>query len=86
MEKDILHGVRYDLALWLKFLSYAMNGIAINLIVFQKSTFWSCLDACEWDLGGYNNLGMAWRMELPDWMIGIFTINFLEFLTNIITH
>eukprot|EP00957_Ditylum_brightwellii_P041172 3116851-Ditylum_brightwellii.AAC.1 len=31
-------------------------------------------------------LGMAWRLKLPDWMFEIFTVNFLEFLANVITH
>eukprot|EP00957_Ditylum_brightwellii_P024111 1818214-Ditylum_brightwellii.AAC.1 len=63
-----------------------MNGISINLIVFRKPTFWSSTDACEWGLGGYNNLDIAWRLEIPDWMFGIFSQNLLEFLANIITH
>eukprot|EP00957_Ditylum_brightwellii_P099569 7584668-Ditylum_brightwellii.AAC.1 len=37
-------------------------------------------------LGGYNNLCMVWRLELPDWMFVIFTVIFLEFLANIITN
>eukprot|EP00957_Ditylum_brightwellii_P209615 15362475-Ditylum_brightwellii.AAC.3 len=47
MERDIPQEVMDDLALWLKFLSYAMKGISINLIAFRKPTFWSCLGACE---------------------------------------
>eukprot|EP00957_Ditylum_brightwellii_P199718 15224592-Ditylum_brightwellii.AAC.1 len=86
MQHDIPQGVKDDLTLWLKFLSSAMNDILINLIVFRKPTFWSWSKACEWGLGGYNNLGMAWRLELLDWMFGIFTVNFLEFLANIIMH
>ena len=39
MQIDIPQGVRNDLILWLKFLSYATNGISINLIVFQKANF-----------------------------------------------
>eukprot|EP00957_Ditylum_brightwellii_P121727 9283207-Ditylum_brightwellii.AAC.1 len=29
---------------------------------------------------------MAWRFKLPNWMFGIFTVNFLEFLANVIMH
>eukprot|EP00957_Ditylum_brightwellii_P034144 2588117-Ditylum_brightwellii.AAC.1 len=29
---------------------------------------------------------MAWRLELPPWVFGIFSTKFLEYLPNVITH
>eukprot|EP00957_Ditylum_brightwellii_P195512 14896777-Ditylum_brightwellii.AAC.1 len=37
-------------------------------------------------LGGLQESWNDMENELPDWMFGIFTINFLKFLANIITH
>ena len=77
---------RNDLHLWLTILeSVSTKGIDINNITFTSPTITTYSDACEHGLGGYNTEGMAWRYNLPQAMIGILSINLLEFLAAAIT-
>ena len=75
-----------DLKLWITLLQHVSTlGIDINMVNFTSPTDISKSDACEFGLGGYSNCGLAWRYKLPSDLIGVFTINLLEFVAVIIT-
>ena len=42
-------------------------------------------DACEHGIGGYTSDGYFWRLELPDHLIGVFSLNLLEFIASVFT-
>ena len=74
-----------DLRIWLDFLRYAATGISINNIVFREPTHEFGADACEYGIGGFSietSKGMHW--QLPDKLIGVVSINALEFLANVV--
>ena len=77
---------KQDLKLWITLLQHVSTlGIDINMVNFTSPTDISKSDACEIGLGGYNDCGLAWRYKLPPDLIGVFTINLLEFIAAIIT-
>ena len=80
--QKIKERVHKDLILWQKFLEQSSQvGTNLNLITYSKWSTKICTDACEHGLGGWNTSnGICWRIPLPNWMIGKFHINFLEFL------
>jgi hypothetical protein len=42
-------------------------------------------DACPYGLGGFSQTtGKAWRLQIPDYLVGRGSINFLEFLATVI--
>ena len=57
----------------------------MNLLTFRQPTHTYGSDACEHGIGGYNMKGKAWRLELPQEMIGKLTINLLEYVAAVIT-
>ena len=61
------------------------KGVDINNTTFTSPTITTYSDACKHGMGGYNTNGMAWRYNLPPAMIGIFSINLLEFIASAIT-
>ena len=74
-----------DLRIWLKFLQYAANGISMNNIVFREPTHEFGADACEFGLGGFCvGTKKGWQWHLPEDLIGIVSINALEFLANVV--
>ena len=74
-----------DLRTWLEFLTYASNGISINNIVFREPTHEFCADACEYGIGGFSKeSGKGWQWRLPVDMIGVVSINALEFVANVV--
>jgi hypothetical protein len=73
-----------DLKLWLSFLKRAAAGVSLNLLVFRPPTHVYRTDACIHGLGGYSNLGRAWRLAIPPELIGRAHINLLEFMGTII--
>jgi hypothetical protein len=77
--------IQKDLKLWLSFLKRAATGVSLNLLVFRSPTHVYRTDACTHGLGGYSNLGRAWRLELPNELIGRAHINLLEFMGTIIS-
>ena len=69
--------------LWIRILEHISQvGISINNITFTKPTVTLWTDACEHGLGGYDDTGVAWRLEIPIDLQGIFTINLLEFIAS----
>ena len=74
-----------DLELWKKILTNAAeNGVSINLLTYTEWTEAIYTDACEHGIGGFNpRTGRAWRLQLPDWLIG-HHINALEFLASFV--
>ena len=80
--QPINNRVREDLKLWINFLeSSAQLGTSMNLIVFAKWSIRICTDACEHGIGGWNPITKkGWRIKLPNYMLGRYHINFLEFL------
>ena len=74
-----------DLRIWLEFLQYAANGISINNIVFRKPTHEFGADACEYGIGGFSiETSKGWHWQLPEKLIGVVSINALEFLANVV--
>ena len=72
-----------DLSLWKKLLFRATtHGININHITFTEPSIICYSDACEHGMGGYVVNGPAWRFKLPDHLIGVFTLNLLEFIAS----
>ena len=74
--------IKQDLVLWKKYLTHvSQSGVSLNLITYSKWSVRVCTDACEHGLGGWNTeTKKAWRIKLPNDMIGKYHINFLEFL------
>jgi hypothetical protein len=70
-----------DLLLWKVFLQKASRGISINRLVCRWPTRIVRVDACPQGIGGYClKSGLAWRYQLPDYLLGRATLNTLEFL------
>lgn len=60
-----------DLLLCKTFLSWAKNGISINLMSTKSPSVFIRSDACEYGLGSYNIYsGNAWRLQIPTDCIG----------------
>jgi hypothetical protein len=74
-----------DLVLWIEFLSYAKQGISINLLTFRSPDVLCWSDACLTGMGGYSSTGLAWRWEIPLHLRGYLTLNTLEYAASIIT-
>ena len=74
-----------DLELWLKFYKKARTGVSFNLIVFRQPTKMYLSDSCPYGLGGFSiNSGRAWRIKLPNDLVGKVSNNLLEFLAELI--
>ena len=74
------------LILWKKLLfRTSVEGIDINHITFTIMTITCYSDSCEYGIGGYIVNGPAWRFELPSELIGVFSINLLEFIAASLT-
>jgi len=70
-----------DLALWKQFLHYAHDGIDLNLLTARDPDVISKTDACPYQIGGYSvKTGRAWRWQVPPALVGLMSINFLEFI------
>jgi len=68
-----------DLLLWKKIIKSCVIGRDINMVVRTVPMFVFVSDAAESNgLGGWLNFGPAWRFELPDNLLGIFSSNILE--------
>lgn len=77
---------REDLKLILKFLGKAnKKGIRIDHITFTFPDYFTISDASKFGMGGFTSEGFAWRYKIPDHLLGIFSINILEFIAAIIT-
>ena len=77
---------RDDLKLWLNIIKQVSEkGIDIKNITFTSPAVTTYSDACETGMGGYNTEGLAWRFALPPDMIGLHSINLLEFIASCIT-
>ena len=75
-----------DLELWDKLLqNVSTRGIDINNITFTSPTHITHSDACEHGIGGFCSNGKAWRFKLTNEMIGLWSINLLEFMAAAIT-
>lgn len=68
-----------DLLLWKKIITSCVVGRDINMVVRTVPMFIFISDSAESNgLGGWFNFGPAWRFELPDNLLGIFSSNILE--------
>lgn len=68
-----------DLLLWKKIIMSCVVGRDINMVVRTVPMFIFISDSAESNgLGGWFNFGPAWRFELPDDLLGIFSSNILE--------
>ena len=74
-----------DMELWKAILTNATkNEISINLLTYTEWSEAIYTDACEHGIGGFNPVaGRAWRLQLPEWLIG-YHINALKFLASFI--
>ena len=77
---------RDDLKLHLEFIQAAnTRGTSINNIIYVKHNVTVISDACPFGIGGFNDLGLAWRWKIPTELVGVFTLNLLEFLASAIS-
>ena len=68
-----------DLLLWKNIIMSCATGRDINMVVNTVPMFIFISDAAESNgLGGWLSFGPAWRFELPDSLLGIFSSNILE--------
>ena len=75
-----------DLVPWLNILDVVgEKGIYINNMTFTSPTVTTYSNACEKGMGGYNTEGLVWRYTIPPKMVGLYSINLLEFLAAAIT-
>jgi hypothetical protein len=77
-----------DLRLWRLFLGTAHSGISMNLLTLRLPSRIGWSDSCPFGLGGYTQMGWAWRLRIPPWsaIFGNDTANnALEFLGMAIT-
>ena len=81
MEKD-------DLKLWMTIvhnLSEGNIGRSTNSLLKTIALILTISDASQHGLGGLiiiNGIAFAWRFELPHYLLGIFSINLLEFIVT----
>ena len=79
---------RLDLLLWkdiLLNLRASSFGRSFNSILRTVIEIVTISDASLFGMGGYfivGNYGFGWRYELPADLLGVFTLNFLEFLAS----
>jgi hypothetical protein len=73
-----------DLRFHLSLLENAYKGISMNLITYRKIDRGYRSDACPAGLGGYSNLGRAWRWYIPKHLQFRATLNMLEHVGAII--
>ena len=70
-----------DLHFWrIKLKRLASQGVSINTFIQTFPANIIFTEACEHGIGGFSTNGQAWRFKLPNDIIGMFSINFLEFL------
>ena len=74
-----------DLILAQSFIDKAHKGVSMNSITFRKPTKTYINDASEHGLGGFACHGRAWAWEIPEKLRGRAHINFLEFISQIIS-
>mmetsp|Transcript_34920 Transcript_34920/g.104159 ORF Transcript_34920/g.104159 Transcript_34920/m.104159 type:complete len:262 (+) Transcript_34920:466-1251(+) len=84
-KDKILPAEHTNLHLWMSILNASVQGTSINNILFRCPTiiFWT--DASKHGIGGCNNRGLAWHRRIPNWMLGSFTLNCLNFIASEIT-
>ena len=74
-----------DLEIWKHLLHKANQGISFNLIVHRRPTKTPLSDACPCGLGRFSLLtGKAWRIKLPEYLVGKVSNNLLEYFAQII--
>ena len=75
-----------NLKLWVCMLARAtFQGTNINHVTITKYTAMCCSDVCELGIGGYTKHGLSWRYKLPTDLIGVFSLNALQFIAAVIT-
>jgi hypothetical protein len=74
-----------DVKLWIDILLFLSDkGVSINNISFVQATVRLWTDASEHGIGGHDDHGVGWRLELPLDLQGLFSINLLEFVGSYI--
>jgi hypothetical protein len=74
-----------DVKLWIDILlRLSDKGVSINNVTFVKATVHLWTDASEHGIGGHDDHGIGWRLEIPPDLQGIFSINLLEFIGSYI--
>ena len=63
----------------------SQKSIDLNSINYTVPDRICISDACEFGMGGLDDLGNSWRYALPEDLQGIFSINLLEFIAAILT-
>ena len=80
----ISNNQKEDLILCESLLNKAHNGISINLLINRRPSKIYLSDSCPCGLGGFSCLsGRAWRIQIPDNLIGKVSNNLLEFLAEV---
>ena len=70
----------------MKFLQHVTTkGVPINNIVFVKPSLTPWTDACEYEIWGYRENGLAWIWRIFEAWNGKLTFNLLEILASAVT-
>jgi len=88
VERYVSTQVLEDLKLWKNsFLPAISKGMSINLITYCRPSFLCWSDACPDGMGGFDLMGHAWRLKIPDeFQDSVKNKNIcLEFIASIIT-
>jgi hypothetical protein len=73
-----------DLKFLRRVIELANQGINMNLIAYLLPDRVYRSDSCPYGLGGYNDLGVAWRWYIPEHLLFRATNNLLEHIATII--
>ena len=77
--------VKKDLKLWIRFITYARDGISINNVVFRTPTTIVLTDASETGIGGFcSTSNILWRYRLTTEEQKAFSLNTKEYLAAIL--
>jgi len=71
--------------MFLGFLKIANDGISLNSIAFRRPTHINRSDSCPAGLGGYSDIGWAWRWYLPKNLLFRASNNLFKHLAAIIS-
>eukprot|EP00957_Ditylum_brightwellii_P183429 13972601-Ditylum_brightwellii.AAC.1 len=74
-----------DLTLWKGFIRQAAEGILLNNVVYRAANIAVWSDTSLHGIGSYSSNGNAWCWQLPAKLVGIFTLNCLEFIAAAIS-
>jgi len=77
---------RQDLELHKESSNSANKGISLNMLTYKTPMVVYYTDSCPAGLGGCAYHGRAWRWEVPSRLRNHASLNFLEFISSVISQ